>query len=88
MVRYFLQVHVPHFFVMPWWVMLREVISCILFSCCPYEVERVLLYSVLDPPIPHVEIFGEFVLHVGCEYVVCCAIIGIEGCSVCGLRVS
>ena len=41
MVRYFLQVHVPHFFVMPWWVMLCEVISCILFTCFPYEAKHV-----------------------------------------------
>ena len=76
------------FFVMTWWVMLREVVSCILFSCFPYEVERVLLYSVLDLPVPHVESFGEFGSHVGCEYAVRRAVVGFEGRSVCGLRVS
>ena len=68
--------------------MLRELISCILFSCCPYKVKRVLLYSVFDPPVPHIKGFGDFGSHVGCEYAVCCALIGIKGCSVCGLRFS
>ena len=88
MVCYFLQVYVPHFFLIPWWVMLCEVISCILFTCCPYEVKHVLFYSVFDPVVPHIEVFGDFGSHVGCEYAVCCAIIGLKGFSVCRLWVS
>ena len=46
MVRYFLQVYVPHFFLMLWWVILCEVISCIFFPA--YRMRSNLFCFILS----------------------------------------
>ena len=53
------EVLVSHVSVMPWWVMLCEVIGHV----CSFAPESNLLDSVLDPVEVHVERFGEFLVH-------------------------
>ena len=52
-----LYVFVAHFFVVPRWVVLGEIIGKVQLSWRPDEVEHVLFDAVLHPPVLHVEGF-------------------------------
>ena len=69
-------------------MVLGKIVGCILFSCCPDKIEHFLFYAIFDPPVAHVEGFGEFGAHVGCEDAVCCDVVSLEWCAVWGLRVT
>ena len=76
-----LYVFVAHFFVVPRWVVLGEIIGNVKLSWRPDEVEHVLFDAVLHPPIPHVKSFGEFLAHLGIEDSVGAFVVGFEGCA-------
>jgi hypothetical protein len=60
---YLLKVFVPHFAVVPGWVVFGEIISQVEFSGSPGEVELALADSVFHPPIAHVEGFRKLLSH-------------------------
>jgi hypothetical protein len=53
----FLQVFVPHDFVMPGRVMLRKIVRDVEFSGGPDKIELLLFDSVFHPPVAHIKRF-------------------------------
>ena len=62
-----LDVLVAHVAMMPWWVMLDEVVGQVELAWGPDEIELALVDSVLHPPVAHVERFGKFLSNFGSE---------------------
>ena len=62
-----LGVLVAHVAMMPWWVMLGEVVGQVELAWGPDEIELALVDLVLHPLVAHVERFGKFLSHFGGE---------------------
>ena len=83
-----LDVLAAHVAMMPWWVMLGEVVGQVELAWGPDEIELALVDSVLHPPVAHVERFGKFLSHFGSEDALGSTVVGLERESGDGLRVA
>ena len=83
-----LKVTVSHFLVVPWGVVLGEVVGKVQFSWCPLQIKLLLLDAIFQPPIAHVECFGKFLSHCFCEDSIGRFVVGVEGGAIFGLLVS
>ena len=68
--------------------MLREVVSAVETAGGPEEIKLSLSNSIFDPVVAHVEGFGALHANLRREDVMCCGIVGFDGCARDGLWVS
>ena len=60
-----LDVLVAHVVMMPWWVMLGEVVGQVELAWGADEIELALVDEIFHPPVAHVERLGKFLVHFG-----------------------
>jgi hypothetical protein len=60
-----LEVLVAHVMMMPWWVMLGEVVGQVELAWGADEIELALVDEIFHPPVAHVERLGKFLVHFG-----------------------
>ena len=82
-----MEITVPHLLVVPWWMMLGEVVGHIDGSLSPDELKLALLDSVLNPIESHIEGFGEFLTHGRVEDAGGGRIVIVDGSAASRLRV-
>ena len=85
-----LDVLVAHVAMMPWWVMLDEVVGQVEPAQGRDEIELALvdIDSVLHPPVAHVERLGKFLSHFGSEDALGRTVVSLEGGAGDALRVA
>jgi hypothetical protein len=83
-----LKVTVSHFFVVPWRVVLGEVVGKVQFSWCPFQIKLFLLNAIFQPPISHVKCFGKFLSHCFRKDSIGCFVVGVERGAGFGLLMS
>ena len=65
-----------------------KVVGAVVDSASPVEVELVLIYSVAEPEVTHVEGLGAFEADVGMKNAVRSGVVGFERRAVCWLWVT
>ena len=65
--------------VVPGWVVLGEVICCVVLAWAPIDVVVTLADAVLDPVEPHIDGAGSFLLGDAGRYRGCCLVVCFDG---------
>ena len=84
---YLLEILVPHYFMIGWWMVLRKIIRPIMYSPFPIGSKVAHFGTIFGPMVCHIPGFGTFWLHKQADNSSACFAVQIKGVSIFSLQV-